>query len=572
MNRRRVLQSIAALGIGTPVFHRALAASISKAQQDGEAISAEMIQQAEWIAGLELSEEDRKATAEAITRQQREIASVREFEIDSGVSPAIVFRPLKSHSQSDIKHKRIPEVIDDVAPDPKSDEELAFLPVTQLGKLLRSGKISSTELTKLYLSRLKKYNPLLNCVVTLTEELALQQAERADQELKAGRDRGPLHGIPWGAKDLIAYPGYPTTWGAPQFRDQVLNRKATVAQRLEDAGAVLIAKLTLGALAMGDEWFGGRTNNPWNPAQGSSGSSAGSASATAAGLVGFAIGSETLGSIVSPCRRCGASGLRPTFGRVSRAGCMPLSWSMDKIGPIARSLEDCAIVFAAIHGSDGQDPSVVDQPFDWPNAKPLQAMKVGYTESRRDDEERPELERLRELGVQLVKIELPQDIPSRGLTNVLDAEAATVFDQLTRTNNTEGLNAWGNIFRKAEFMTAVEYLRAMRVRRKLMEAMEEAISGVDLYVNGNDLVIANLTGHPTTVFPTGFRDQEGVATPTSITFTGQLYGESDLLRLSVAYQNGLDAHRQRPPLDEFLKAQAADQANEKENANGNNDQ
>ena len=265
---------------------------------------------------------------------------------------------------------------------PGSAEELAFLPVTELSSLIRSRQISSIELTKLYLDRLKRFDPLLKCVVTFTEDLALKQAAQADQEIAAGKYRGPLHGIPWGAKDLIAYPGYPTTWGATPFKDRVIDVKATVAARLEEAGAVLVAKLSLGALAMGDQWFGGRTRSPWDPRTGSSGSSAGSASAVAAGLVGFAIGSETLGSIVSPCRACGASGLRPTFGRVSRHGCMTLSWSMDKLGPIARSIEDCALVFDAIHGADGLDWAAVDQPFDWPPRSRSAASRSATSRSR----------------------------------------------------------------------------------------------------------------------------------------------------------------------------------------------
>ena len=282
---------------------------------------------------------------------------------------------------------------------PGTDDDLAFLPLAKLAHLVRTKQVSSVELTKLYLDRLKKYDPALLCVVSLTEELALKQAKQADEEIAAGKYRGPLHGIPWGAKDLIAYPGYKTTWGAGPYKDQTLDTKATVAKRLEEAGAVLVAKLTLGALAMGDQWFGGMTRNPWNVKEGSSGSSAGSAAAVAAGLVGFAIGSETLGSIVSPCTRCGVTGLRPTFGRVSRHGCMTLSWTMDKLGPIARSVEDCALVFGAIHGADGLDPTAVDRPFDWPAKKGPKGLKVGYFETKKSPDERKELKMLKDLGV-----------------------------------------------------------------------------------------------------------------------------------------------------------------------------
>src|SRR5439155_18220588 len=270
---------------------------------------------------------------------------------------------------------------------PDSSDDLAFLPMTALAGLVRTKQVSSVELTKLYLERLHKYNSALNCVVTFTDELALKQAEAADREIAAGRYRGPLHGIPWGAKDLIAYPGYKTTWGAAPFKSQTIDVKATVAQKLDEAGAVLVAKTTLGALAQGDQWFGGQTKSPWNLAVGSSGSSAGSACTAAAGLVGFAIGTETMGSIISPCTRCGATGLRPTFGRISRHGCMTLSWSMDKLGPITRSVEDCALVLGAVHGFDGLDVSAVDRPFAWPPRRDLRSLKVGYT----GGDDRPEL-------------------------------------------------------------------------------------------------------------------------------------------------------------------------------------
>ena len=386
---------------------------------------------------------------------------------------------------------------------PAKDEELAFLPVAELGPLVRSGRVTSTELTTLYLDRLRKYDGQLKCVVTLTERLALEQAARADAEIAAGRYRGPLHGIPWGAKDLIAVPGYPTTWGAPQFRGQQLEQTATVARRLEDAGAVLVAKLSLGALASGDRWFGGKTRNPWNLSQGSSGSSAGSAAAVVAGLVGFALGSETYGSIVSPCKRCGATGLRPTFGRVSRDGCMALSWTLDKIGPITRSVEDCALVLDAIHGWDGRDAAAVDEPFAWPNDMEFSQLRVGYVPTETPVADRLELRTLRTLGVTLVPIELPK-ISTDAIFLMLGCEAGTVFDPLTRDGDLDGLNEWPRAFQRAQFVPAVEYLRASRVRTKLVHAMRAAIKDVDLYVNGNDLGITNLTGHPTVVLATQF--------------------------------------------------------------------
>ncbi len=422
--------------------------------------------------------------------------------------------------------------------------------MAELAPLVRTRKVSSLELTKLYLNRLKEYDPVLSCVVTLTEKTALAQAAQADKEIAAGRYRGPLHGIPWGAKDLIAYPGYPTTWGAEAYKDQEVKVKATVAQKLEDAGAVLLAKLSLGALANGDRWFADRwTKNPWDPRRGSSGSSAGSASATAAGLAGFTLGSETLGSIISPCRVCGTSGLRPTFGRVSRHGCMTLCWSMDKIGPIARSLEDCALVFGAIHGRDGLDASAVDRPFSWPGKRPLKSLKVGYFEGAGSERARKVL---KSLGVGLVPIKLPSKYLYNELSNILYAEAAAAFDELTRGG--EKLPpTWRTAFQAGQLIPASDYIRANRVRALLMQEMEEVMKKVDLYVGGNDLLLTNLTGHPEIVLRNGFAKRNGKEVPTSITFTGRLYGESELLAVGVAYQKEPGFHKKRPALEGLKK-------------------
>ena len=341
--------------------------------------------------------------------------SLRKIPVGYDIPPALAFVPAPSPSTVEpVRRNQATPTESQAGKRPDGDDALAFLPVTELSTLIRTRQVTSTELTKLYLARLKRFDPLLKAVVTFTEDLALKQAAKADAEITAGIYRGPLHGIPWGAKDLIAYPGYPTTWGATPFKDRVIDEKATVAARLEEAGAVLVAKTTLGALANGDRWQGGRTRSPWDPRRGSSGSSAGSASTVAAGLVGFAIGSETLGSIVSPCRACGASGLRPTFGRVSRAGCMTLAWSTDKLGPITRSMEDTALVLDAIHGSDGLDISAVDRPFHWPDRREIRGLKVGYfPQDGKPDEGRDELRVLKELGVTLVPIALPKSIPRR---------------------------------------------------------------------------------------------------------------------------------------------------------------
>jgi Asp-tRNA(Asn)/Glu-tRNA(Gln) amidotransferase A subunit family amidase len=442
---------------------------------------------------------------------------------------------------------------------PADLEALAFYPVTHLAHLLKTRQITSVALTQMYLERLKRYGPKLECVVTLTEALALAQAQRADAELAAGRYRGPLHGIPWGAKDLLATKDYPTSWGAMPYKDQVIDIDATVVERLEAAGAVLVAKLTLGALANGDVWFGGKTRTPWNLDKGSSGSSAGSGAATAAGLVGFAIGTETHGSIVSPCTRCGVTGLRPTFGRVSRYGAMALSWSMDKIGPMCRSVEDCAAVFQAIYGPDGRDLAAVDAPFDWNPDLDLAGLRIGYLKSafEAEHENRAQDEKalaiLRSLGLNLIPVELPKDYPVEAMELILVVEAAAAFDELTRSNRDDLLvrqdeDAWPNTFRQARLIPAVEYIQANRIRTLLMQAMAGIMAGVDLYAApsfDDNLLLTNLTGHPTVVVPHGFTE---AGLPTSLSFTGRLYGEATLLAVAKAYQDATGFHLERPSL------------------------
>ncbi|MEO1998313.1 MAG: amidase, partial [Planctomycetaceae bacterium] len=541
--RRKLLQSISGIGLGSLTLERALAAQAETAVE----VTPTMVQQAEWIAGLELNEQQREQAATALNRALAQHRSLRGVDIPHSVPPAVAFNPAPTTDPTPHFDTEPISLSEAAAPvKPADASQLAFLPVSELSSLLRTRQVSSVELTRLYLERLRAWQPTLNFMVTETEELALQQAQRADREFATGRYRGPLHGIPWGAKDLMAVPGYKTTWGAPPFRDQQLDDKATVAQKLEDAGAVLVAKLSLGALASGDRWFGGQTRNPWDPEQGSSGSSAGSASATAAGCVGFAIGSETHGSIVSPCRRCGTTGLRPTFGRVSRAGCMTLSWSMDKLGPIARSVEDCAVIFGAIHGRDEFDPTTVDRPFAWPARRALKSLRVGYVSNDQDDTNRHDLQVLRDLGAQLVPIKLPDTYPVRALLMILYAEAATVFDELIRSGNTEGLNSWPRALRNAQFTPAVEYLRANRIRTMLMREMQTVFENVDLYVGGDDLTLTNLTGHPTVVLPDKSTERKGRRVPFSLTFTGRLYGETDLLAVAHAYQQVTGVHLEHP--------------------------
>ena len=432
----------------------------------------------------------------------------------------------------------------------------ASLTIAEAARAIQRRELAPTELTRACLDRIARLNPQLNAFVLVTAERALADAARAEEELRAGIYRGPLHGIPWGAKDLFATRGIRTTWGAKPFENQVIDEDATVVRRLDEAGAVLVAKLTLGALAQGDVWFGGQTKNPWKLDQGSSGSSAGSAAATVAGLVGFAIGTETLGSIVSPCTRCGASGLRPTFGRVSRYGAMALSWSMDKIGPICRTAEDCALVFQAILGPDGKDPTVQDVPFDWDPGLRLADLRIGYLKSAFEAEHETKrfddavLETLRALGARLVPFELPDRYPVPPLRIILNAEAAAAFDELTRSGRADLIerSSWPNSFRAARFIPAVEYIQANRIRTLLMAAMDEAMRELDVVVAPtfaqNLLLITNLTGHPAVVVPSGFTD---AGTPVSITFIGRLWGEAKALAAARAYQEATDFHTRRPP-------------------------
>jgi len=535
-------------------------------------VSKGALQAAEELAGLQFTDSERELMLSGVADLRADYERLREVPLDNSVPPALRFDPvlpgMEVSTRPHIRRASRPR-LEGV---PASGSELAFLPVTELGGLLRRREVSSEELTRLYLNRLRTYDPELHCLITLTEERALDQARRADRELAAGKWRGPLHGVPWGAKDLLAVRGYPTTWGAEPFKTQVLDEDATVVRRLEEAGAVLVAKLSLGALAWGDVWYGEKTRNPWNTEQGSSGSSAGPGSATAAGLVGFSVGSETWGSIISPSTRCGVTGLRPTFGRVSRHGAMALSWSMDKLGPMCRGAEDCALVFEAIHGSDGLDPTVEDRPFVWDADLDVRSLRVGYLKALfegepeldedADEEDRAAarewraldlqaLDVLRSLGIELLPIELP-DLPVSALSFILSAEAGAAFDDLTRSGRDDLLvrqieDAWPNVFRQARTIPAVEYIQANRVRTLLMREMERLLEGIDLWVSpsfgGSNLLLTNLTGHPAVVLPNGFR---GDGTPTSITFNGRLFGEAEILAVARAYQEATGFHLRHP--------------------------
>ena len=517
------------------------------------------IRQAEKLSGLQFESTERKQMMEDLSGNLENYEGIRNLKIPNSVQPSIQFNPTPIGVQFDRIRRTIRWSSIEEVSRPDNLEELAFASVAELAELILTRQVTSTELTKMYLERLKEHGPTLQCVVTLTEELALKQAARADAEIAAGKYRGPLHGIPYGAKDLLAVKGYKTTWGAMPYKDQMIDENATVVKKLEEAGAVLVAKLTLGALAWGDVWFGGMTKNPWNLEEGSSGSSAGSGSTTAAGLVAFAIGTETLGSIVSPSTRCGVTGLRPTFGRVSRAGAMALSWSMDKIGPMCRTVEDCAIVFNAIYGPDGLDQSLIDLPFNYNADVDLADLRIGYLKSAFEgdytgkENDEASLNVLRELDVDLIPFELPE-FPVENISFILWAEAAAAFDELTRSGQDELMvrqiqRAWPNVFRASRFIPAVEYIQANRARHILIQKMAEQMKAVDLFVTpsfgGNNLLVTNLTGHPCVVVPNGFKENRS---PTSISFIGQLYDEGTILAVAKTYQDATDWHKQHPSM------------------------
>jgi Asp-tRNA(Asn)/Glu-tRNA(Gln) amidotransferase A subunit family amidase len=541
-------------------------------------ITPEMIAAAEQLIGLSFTEQERQQMQEKLNARLEQFELLRNQPLSNWDGMPLLFQPDVSHPAPEAVPRTYPMSAGEPVTRPADLEDAAFYTVTQLAELVRTQRVTSVELTEMYLERLKRYNPTLECVVTLTEDRAMESARRADTEITQGYYRGPLHGIPWGAKDLFAVKGYPTTWGAMPYKDQTIDMDATIVSRLDEAGAVLVAKLTLGALAYGDVWFGGVTKNPWDVTAGSGGSSAGPGSATAAGLVGFSIGTETHGSILNPSTVCGVNGLRPTFGRVSRHGAMALSWSMDKIGPMCRSVEDCALVFSAIYGPDGHDLTVSKQPFSWNPALNPRGLRVGYVESlfaaadqdaqstehalkshdTLEQRNRPNSNRvldvLREDGFDLIPITLPET-ELAPLFLILLAEAAAAFDDLTRTNQDDLLTrqddeAWPNQFRSARFITAVEYIQANRIRLQVMHQMAELMEQIDVFITpyfaGNALLLTNMTGHPAVSVPNGFTGQN---TPTSITFIGGLHKEAEMLAVAKAYQDATGFHLQHPALD-----------------------
>lgn len=557
--RRSFLAQFSALGLGSTLLPGVLWADVAR----GREITTESITAAAELAGVSFTDEEKEQMLAAVKRQSQQIQALHEVPLANATAPAIHFNPLPRPEALPTGPQRPIRVSRQTARRAPADlEALAYEPVTLLSDLIRRREVTSAQLTSMYITRLKRLDPQLLCVTTLLEDRAMAKARAADAEIAAGRYRGPLHGIPWGAKDLLAVAGAPTTWGTAPYRDQRFDADATVVQRLDAAGAVLIAKLTLGELAMGDRWYGGMTRNPWKLDQGSSGSSAGSASAAAAGCAGFTIGSETLGSISSPSTRCGATGLRPTFGRVPRTGAMALSWTMDKLGPITRSVEDCALVLSAIHGPDGQDLTTHAAPFNWDGDAPLRGLRVAYVKSAFDASagrgavgafDTAALAAIRGLGIDPRPVELP-DAPYDAMRIILDCEAGAAFDEFTRSGRAREMaqqtpNAWPTLFRRSHLIPATEYINANRVRTTAIHAWDAFMQDIDVLVaptNSTQLLATNLTGHPAVILPHGFRAEDG--TPVSITFLGKLFGEEAMLRVAQAFQQATGHHLRHPDL------------------------
>jgi Asp-tRNA(Asn)/Glu-tRNA(Gln) amidotransferase A subunit family amidase len=563
IDRRAFVRLLPAAGAASfTITNLDVSAAPTQQSQEAQKVTQEMLRATEQLIGIDLTEAQEAMALSGVNRNLANYEALRQIDVPLDTEPAVAFHPaLPGKKLNATRSRRTMSKVD--LPKFSELEELAFSPVTQLAELVRTKQVSPVALTKMYLERLKKYGPKLLCVVTLTEELAIKQAEEAEREIKRGKYRGPLHGIPCGIKDLFATQGIKTTWGAEPYRDQMIDYDATVVERLRDAGAVLVAKLSMGALAMGGRWFAGMTRNPWQPDEtttGSSGSSAGSASATSAGLVGFSIGTETLGSIVSPSSRCGVTGLRPTYGRVSRYGAMGLSWTMDKIGPMCRAVEDCALVLDAIYGPDGRDITVEEVPFNWNPDRPLSQMRIGYVQGEFEegsDEQKAmykaALDALRGAGAKLQPIELPK-FSAQSLRIILNAEAAAAFDDITRDGGVnqlsgQGQNDWPNSFRTSRFIPAVEYIRAQRARTLLMREMDRLMANWDVFVSpaprSASLLITNLTGHPAVVAPCGFIDN----LPRAIMFTGGLYDEAAPLRVALAFERATKWHTMHPKLD-----------------------
>ncbi len=590
--RRRFMGYFGGVGLASTLLPGVLWAKMQEQQADR--ITAAMLKDALAVAGLEFSEEERQQLVNGVNQNLTRYADIRAIHIDPNLAPPLYYSPLVPGTKLDRVERPFRPSAAPTLHRPANLEDVAFWPLAHLAQLLKTRQVTSVELTRMYIDRLKRFNPTLNFVVTMTDDLAMQQAQLADREIAAGKYRGPLHGMPWGCKDIIAVPGYPTQWGSGAFKGQTFEIEATVPRLLREAGAVLVAKLTSGELAAGDQWFGGRTNSPWDPTEGSSGSSAGPASATAAGCVAFGIGTETSGSILSPSSICGVTGLRPTFGRVSRYGAMTLSWTQDRLGPLCRTVEDCALVFHAMAKIDEHDRSVIDLPFNWDAGLDIRKLRIGYLASAFDDagrngalkqNDRQVLDTMKALGVELEPFELPA-MPLGVTGGILGAESGASFDEFLRSGRDKELTnkSRANGFRSSRLVPAVEYLQAQRIRAMIMQQFAAAVSKFDVYVapyldmraaaaaagrgdtpesgrgggrgrgNGgppppnairDHFQVANLCGYPAVGVPNGFTAD---GKPTSVTFMGRLYNEAEVLAVARAYQERAGWHLKHPAL------------------------
>lgn len=602
-DRRAFMAYFGSIGLGSTLMPGVLWTQIQGQQQQGPEITKEMIASAEQIAGLSFSDEERAAMVRNLTQMRGNIQQLHKEPLDQSVLPAIVFDPVPPGKELAKKTKamtvraKVP-----VMARPGAVEELAYSTVSELSELVRTRKVKPSELTEMYLSRLKRFDPQLHFVVNLTEERARKQAKDADSDISRGKYRGPLHGIPWGAKDLLAVKGYPTTWGAGLYQNQTFDYDATIVKRLDEAGAILVAKLTLGSLAQGNHWWKDYTRNPWIPEQltpGASGSSAGPGSAVASGCVGFAIGSETNGSITSPSRTNGITGMRPSFGRISRAGAMALSWTTDKLGPMCRGAEDCALVFDAVQGPDGLDRAVKAYPFNWNASTKLSSLRIGYFKSQFERRSQdgtttpiPEamnfLKVIESLGAKLEEVAVPE--PNYGYLDniILNSECGAAFEPDTlnsRIKELESYSTWPNTFRGAQFIPAVDYVNANRVRVAAMNQMWDLFSKYDVILTPQENTsVTNITGTPSVVVPTGFAippqggrgfgggggrggagggrggDTTGgraaappppppvtVPLPTSIAILGPIFQDEKNLIVAHAFQSATDFHKKHPP-------------------------
>ncbi len=557
LNRRHFLACLSAMGLGSTLMPEAL----TIAAQGADIVTIDVLEAAQKIAGVSFTRVEQQAILTRLNATRGHIAGFAFLRTAGlGEQPAIVFNPVLPGKVLPSGPRGLIRRAPDVSK-PSTDEGLAFLPVTHLARLVETRQVKPSELTELYLSRLAKYDPILHCVVSLTPELARAQAREADNEIAAGRYRGPLHGIPFGLKDLFAVRGTRTTWGASPWKDRVIDTDATVYTKLRAAGAIVVAKLSTGALAVGAQWFGGLTRNPWNTREDAAGSSAGPGAATAAGLVAFSIGSDTGGSITAPAERNGLAGLRPTFGRVSRHGAMTLAWTQDTVGPLCRSAEDCALVFDAIYGPDDKDNSLLDVPFGWDATADVRKLRVGYLRSafagqpaetprqlatRRNNEE--VLKVIRGMGVQVVPFDLP-DVEIAAIDFIRWAETAAAFDEPTRSGTLREVESGPEQstrpadIRAGHFIPAVEYIQANRYRMRVMEQMDAAMSGLDLFLGANTS-LTNRLGHPILSVPSGFFE----GSPTGLHMTGKLFGEPELFLLAHAFQSRTAHHLKHPVL------------------------